>query len=982
MADGKVDGSSGDDSIPSNFVDGDGDSVDGPDGNRDTIYGYGGADTINAGWGDDTVYGGAGNDTIYGGSGGGQDLLYGGSGDDSFWGSAGRDTLYGGAGIDTLEGDSGDDLLYSSSGDDDLYGGTGNDTIVILRPDSDYIDGEGGTDTIDLSQLQDSAVADITYSGGGSGFITFFNGEQIEFHGIESVIGDFNGMADGTAAGETMSDGYTDSQGDAIGDSDGSDDDRAMGHSGDDVILTGTGDDAISGGAGADIVQGGSGDDSLDGNSGDDSVYGGIGNDNLGGGWGNDTLYGGQGNDTLIADRGSDVLYGGSGDDVMRGGYEINYSGYNPEWIVRGTDLMIGEAVYSPSGNTRLVVRMDGSVVIEMDDNGDGVLETYDFFGYPVLGVDRLHVGTDGNLIAYDADNNIVAQTATSHPDAGAIVIADDGSVIFYSTGAQVIYDAGTGGAVNSYSVAEGNSADTMHGGIGDDTIYGGGGNDSLTGGSGDDVIYGGSGDDTILGGAGVDVVEGDLGADWIGGGAGNDSVYGGVGNDSMHGDSGDDHVWGGSGDDTLYGGDGSDTLYSGLGNDAYHGGTGQDYIDFGAETGGVYVDLDTFSIGGAATGDQIYSGIDGVYGSNFDDTIIGFDVYAVSGDAYTNIFYGRAGNDSMSGLGGPDELYGGSGEDSLYGGTGADTLEGGQGADEIYAGSGDDLVTGASGDDTLSGDAGSDTFVLTGANNYDISGGEDAGDTDYDVLDISALGAAGEVSQITYGGGNNESGTIQFSNGDVATFSGIEHIICFASGTQIAVPGGARAVEDLTPGDYVLTRDHGPQPLRWTGRRTVTGRGASMPVVIDAGIFGNDQPLVVSPQHRMLLSSWQADMMFDTPEVLVAAKFLVDGVTIRFEPRPEITYHHICLDRHEILYAEGAETESFLPGPEGLATLTEEDRMSLFKAMPQLCDGQAPVVPARRILTRREARVVSGMWVPSDIHPVMDHTTFDTSAH
>src|SRR5690606_32383544 len=45
---------------------------------------------------------------------------------------------------------------------------------------------------------------------------------------------------------------------------------------------------------------------------------------------------------------------------------------------------------------------------------------------------------------------------------------------------------------------------------------------------------------------------------------------------------------------------------------------------------------------------------------------------------------------------------------------------------------------------------------------------------------------------------------------------------ICFTSGTLIATPDGERAVETLRPGDLVMTRDHGPQELRWVGMRVM----------------------------------------------------------------------------------------------------------------------------------------------------------------
>ena len=73
-----------------------------------------------------------------------------------------------------------------------------------------------------------------------------------------------------------------------------------------------------------------------------------------------------------------------------------------------------------------------------------------------------------------------------------------------------------------------------------------------------------------------------------------------------------------------------------------------------------------------------------------------------------------------------------------------------------------------------------------------------------------------------------------------------------------------------------------------------------------------------MSPRHRQLLVA---------PEVLVRARSLcgafpggaVDaGLT-------EVTCHPLLYDRHEVILAEGAPTESFHPGETGLSALTPE---------------------------------------------------------
>ena len=70
----------------------------------------------------------------------------------------------------------------------------------------------------------------------------------------------------------------------------------------------------------------------------------------------------------------------------------------------------------------------------------------------------------------------------------------------------------------------------------------------------------------------------------------------------------------------------------------------------------------------------------------------------------------------------------------------------------------------------------------------------------------------------------------------------------CFTQGTRILTPSGLRPVEDLAPGDLVITRDAGPQPIRWTGRVVIDAarlrrEPACRPVHIAANAFGPGRP-------------------------------------------------------------------------------------------------------------------------------------------
>jgi Hint domain len=167
--------------------------------------------------------------------------------------------------------------------------------------------------------------------------------------------------------------------------------------------------------------------------------------------------------------------------------------------------------------------------------------------------------------------------------------------------------------------------------------------------------------------------------------------------------------------------------------------------------------------------------------------------------------------------------------------------------------------------------------------------------------------------------------------------------LICFTHGTLIDTPLGPRLIEELEPGDLVTTLGNGSQPLRWVGTRLVTqaemlARPDLRPVRFEVGTLGNSRPLLVSPQHRMLLSDWRAEVYFGEDNVLVAAKALVNGTTIRqVVPDDGVVYCHLLFDRHEVIIAEGALSESFHPGEIGLGALDEAQRREIEALFPTL---------------------------------------------
>ncbi|WP_434613436.1 Hint domain-containing protein [Tabrizicola sp. M-4] len=161
--------------------------------------------------------------------------------------------------------------------------------------------------------------------------------------------------------------------------------------------------------------------------------------------------------------------------------------------------------------------------------------------------------------------------------------------------------------------------------------------------------------------------------------------------------------------------------------------------------------------------------------------------------------------------------------------------------------------------------------------------------------------------------------------------------LACFAAGTRIETAEGLIAVEDLREGMRVETMDRGLQPLRRVLAKTVSGMGALAPVVIEAGVLGNGRALRLSPHHRMVVSGWRAELLTGEPEVLAKARDLLDGRRVRVEPVAEVTYFHLLFDRHEIVFAEGAASESYHPFADDAAELAPGTLAEIAAIYPDL---------------------------------------------
>lgn len=193
--------------------------------------------------------------------------------------------------------------------------------------------------------------------------------------------------------------------------------------------------------------------------------------------------------------------------------------------------------------------------------------------------------------------------------------------------------------------------------------------------------------------------------------------------------------------------------------------------------------------------------------------------------------------------------------------------------------------------------------------------------------------------------------------NTDTA-FVEVTTVPCFVAGTMIETDTGPVMIQDLEPGAMVLTRDHGAQPLRWIGSSLRRAAGADAPVRIAENALGAHEELELSPCHRVLLKNEWAEVLFGASEVLVKAKDLINGHSIRRrEDGAEVRYFHLLFDQHEIICGNGLESESYHPGAETLDSFDAETRAELQDLI-----GDSPLDygdSARRSLKPFEARAL-----------------------
>ncbi|WP_299423986.1 Hint domain-containing protein [uncultured Shimia sp.] len=615
------------------------------------------------------------------------------------------------------------------------------------------------------------------------------------------------------------------------------------------------------------------------------------------------------------------------------------------------------------AGDDMYSSRMDGDYVVE-----DGV-------------VGGTETGDDVSAGYTDSDGDQVTDGADSISAAGG----DD--TIYAGDGDDTI-DAGTGN--DAVWAEEGH--DSVLGGDGLDTLYGMSGDDTISAGDGQDVVYGGLGADAIEGGAGADFLSGGGDNDTIFGDSDSNpsedwqihsswnAYYLGTAGD-MDGDESAGYtnnaanILGsyGEADDPLSGhvvrvdindldGDGgvdeNDEMAVGATSEMSIDGA-QQVMDSNA---GYHATV-TFEDGSTGTFTAVvFQTVDGnfylapEYSNNADmellsskpiqsislDSVYTDDNYLVA-ERWDEIDPEAGGDDTIYAGEGDDVAYGEAGNDTIFGESGNDTLDGGVGDDKLLGGTGDDVFVVSGGNDTIGdfntgntgalndGDSSNNDFV-------DLSGHYDSmHELHADMADDGLLNQSNSLD--AKGNAVDYSDNTQFGDGSLSFTGNVQltadntGVVCFTTGTMILTPQGERPIDSLKPGDMVTTMDNGPQPIVWIGSTSLSSHQLRAqpklrPIHINAGVLGADRPLLVSPQHGVLLPG---------SDILVRATHLhrfISGTRVALG-KQEVTYFHMMFERHQIVFSNGSPSESLYPGPMALQAMNAEARAEIDTLFP-----------------------------------------------
>ncbi len=173
-----------------------------------------------------------------------------------------------------------------------------------------------------------------------------------------------------------------------------------------------------------------------------------------------------------------------------------------------------------------------------------------------------------------------------------------------------------------------------------------------------------------------------------------------------------------------------------------------------------------------------------------------------------------------------------------------------------------------------------------------------------------------------------------------------------FSRGTTVETDNGPIAIEDLLPGDQIVTLDGTSQPLLWKGCTTLVpgkpgpqGRNLHLTRIM-ADSFGMQRPMsyvIAGPSARLLNTPDHLRAVTGGVQILTPVQEFLDGMNvIETAPPTPVELFHICLPKHAVIRVGGLEFETYHPGLNAARAISHAMRsvfLNLFPHIDQLSD-------------------------------------------
>jgi len=204
-----------------------------------------------------------------------------------------------------------------------------------------------------------------------------------------------------------------------------------------------------------------------------------------------------------------------------------------------------------------------------------------------------------------------------------------------------------------------------------------------------------------------------------------------------------------------------------------------------------------------------------------------------------------------------------------------------------------------------------------------DVSVGDSDTDDSNDVIDVDLLDSDGLVSV---------------------------DINCFAKGTDIMTPKGARSIETLQVGDDIITADNRTISIKWIGQQTTKPRD-----------FNENLQAIKIRKHAIAPSVPTSDLVLTAghgiviDDLLINASVLVNGCSIDYVPLEEmdeeVTYYHIETWAHETILANGTPAETYIDYKDRASFDNYDEYLALYTSEARIQEMARPRISARRLL-------------------------------